>query len=176
MDFNILPTLPLLRFSLTLHELGFDWCQITHRLDIRIRRGKNIFKRFNIPEERADFCERLTEIGAFTNRWALTNLESSQAQSIWGITRQYLADNDTNTRNRLFSHWFSVTWLCGLGGFQTSTKWDFEIHSNAYIYLVCSFSILFLVCKFSRALSMWDMRITGNLCTKYRAFNTRHGE
>ena len=140
------------------------------------QKGKNIFKRFNIPEERADFCERLTEIGAFTNRWALTNLESSQAQSIWGITRQYLADNDTNTRNRLFSHWFSVTWLCGLGGFQTSTKWDFEIHSNAYIYLLCSFSILFLDCKFSRALSMWDMRITGNLCTKYRAFNTRHGE
>ena len=30
--------------------------------------GENIFKRFNIPEERADFCERLTEIGAFTNR------------------------------------------------------------------------------------------------------------
>ena len=89
------------------------------------QKGQNIFKRFNIPEERADFCEGLTEIGAFTNRWALTNLESSQLESIWGITRQYLADNDTNTRNRLFSHWFSVTWLCGLDGFQTSTKWDF---------------------------------------------------
>ena len=105
----------------------------THRGMTSESEGENIFKRFNIPEERADFCERLTEIGAFTNRWALTSLESSQAQSIWGITRQYLADNDTNTRNRLFSHWFSVTWLSGLDGLQTFTKWDFKIHSNAQI-------------------------------------------
>ena len=44
--------------------------------------GEKYFKRFNIPEERADFCEGLTEIGALTNRWALTNLESSQHESI----------------------------------------------------------------------------------------------
>ena len=125
---------------------------------------ENTFKRFNIPKERADFCWRLTEIGALTNRWSLTNLDSSVVElscSVHlGITRQYLSDNETNTRNRLFSQWFSVTWLGGLER-QTSTKWDFEINSIpclAFFYIIPKLRI------FASPVSMWDMRITSKFC------------